>query len=542
MPLIRNIDETPRQLVQMDGVEGASMAIMVGRDDGAPNFALRSVLRRPRRPHPSPQPRLRARGLHRRRHRHHPPRGRRTPHQKGRCHLRPRRRGTPVPSRRRPTLQFLCIVPVERNCGEPNARQLILHRVPAAAFAAFPNRDGRRTRRKENAMSGRTDRTGAHAPYGLIGLYASSPWPASASPSIVACSTPTTAPLPHRGLGAVRRPRSPPPSPSSPAGEGSSAPGPASSPSRWPSQDLAEEQALSDDARRVLNRRRERELLCRAIEEDIAAERLGRRHRPRQRTRRTLRLPRRSRGVPPTHRRVTPRARSVESRVERRLIRNLDRLILQPASGKRHPPRPPASRASTPSPPHRGPPPPRQQVPANATRPTSNAASSTPAKTTRADEAYDPPQGTRPVPHRSRGGALRMELARGVIGKATREPRRPVQARLPGQGLDGALQRSRRTHHPRVPQHPDGRGSQSHDRRRPRARSLRTQGSKEHATCPRAARPRASRCVISLIPRRASTARSALGPYAPAFVSPSRPAFPDLSPGCPPHQQHPRSR
>lgn len=35
---------------------------------------------------------------------------------------------------------------------------------------------------------------------------------------------------------------------------------------------LQEEQALSDDARRVLNRRRERELLCQAIEEDIAAE------------------------------------------------------------------------------------------------------------------------------------------------------------------------------------------------------------------------------------------------------------------------------
>jgi len=35
---------------------------------------------------------------------------------------------------------------------------------------------------------------------------------------------------------------------------------------------LAEEQALSDDARRVLNRRRERDILCRAIEEDIAAQ------------------------------------------------------------------------------------------------------------------------------------------------------------------------------------------------------------------------------------------------------------------------------
>ena len=35
---------------------------------------------------------------------------------------------------------------------------------------------------------------------------------------------------------------------------------------------LAQEQALSDDARRVLNRRHERGILCRAIEEDIARE------------------------------------------------------------------------------------------------------------------------------------------------------------------------------------------------------------------------------------------------------------------------------
>lgn len=35
---------------------------------------------------------------------------------------------------------------------------------------------------------------------------------------------------------------------------------------------MGQEQALSDDARRVLNRKRERELLCKAIEEDIHAE------------------------------------------------------------------------------------------------------------------------------------------------------------------------------------------------------------------------------------------------------------------------------
>lgn len=40
--LIRNIDEAKETPVQMDGVRGVTMAVMVGRDDGAPNFALRS--------------------------------------------------------------------------------------------------------------------------------------------------------------------------------------------------------------------------------------------------------------------------------------------------------------------------------------------------------------------------------------------------------------------------------------------------------------------------------------------------------------------
>ena len=42
MALIRNIHKTQMNEVQMDGVSGASMAIMVGREDNAPNFALRS--------------------------------------------------------------------------------------------------------------------------------------------------------------------------------------------------------------------------------------------------------------------------------------------------------------------------------------------------------------------------------------------------------------------------------------------------------------------------------------------------------------------
>lgn len=41
---IRNIDETETKPVQMDGVKDASMALMVGRDDGAPNFAMRQFV------------------------------------------------------------------------------------------------------------------------------------------------------------------------------------------------------------------------------------------------------------------------------------------------------------------------------------------------------------------------------------------------------------------------------------------------------------------------------------------------------------------
>lgn len=39
--LIRNIDEVEFAPVPMAGAEGASMAMMVGREHGAPNFAMR---------------------------------------------------------------------------------------------------------------------------------------------------------------------------------------------------------------------------------------------------------------------------------------------------------------------------------------------------------------------------------------------------------------------------------------------------------------------------------------------------------------------
>ena len=39
--IIRSTDSSACQPVTMDGVEGVSMRVLLGRDDGAPNFAMR---------------------------------------------------------------------------------------------------------------------------------------------------------------------------------------------------------------------------------------------------------------------------------------------------------------------------------------------------------------------------------------------------------------------------------------------------------------------------------------------------------------------
>ena len=39
--LIRNLDDTPTEPVDMAGAERVSMAMMIGREDGAPHFAMR---------------------------------------------------------------------------------------------------------------------------------------------------------------------------------------------------------------------------------------------------------------------------------------------------------------------------------------------------------------------------------------------------------------------------------------------------------------------------------------------------------------------
>jgi quercetin dioxygenase-like cupin family protein len=117
--LIRNIDETPTAPVEMEGVSGAGMAVMVGRADGAPNFALRHF-------------RVEAEG-HTPRHRHDYEHEVFIVEGKGSVLLdgefREIRGGDVlyVPANeehqfradRGEALRFLCVVPVEQNCGGP---------------------------------------------------------------------------------------------------------------------------------------------------------------------------------------------------------------------------------------------------------------------------------------------------------------------------------------------------------------------------------------------------------------------------------------
>lgn len=119
-PVIRNIDEVERVDVQMEGVSGATMAIMVGRADGAPNFALRQFVVEP--------------GGHTPRHSHDYEHEVYVVSGRGDVLLegerRPIRAGDViyVPAHEEHQfraheegdgLRFLCAVPVTRSCGEP---------------------------------------------------------------------------------------------------------------------------------------------------------------------------------------------------------------------------------------------------------------------------------------------------------------------------------------------------------------------------------------------------------------------------------------
>lgn len=113
--LIRNIEATPLKPVEMPGAHGAKMAVMVGRSDGAPNFALRQI-------------QVDA-GGHTPRHSHDYEHEVFIVEGEGEVLLdgayRPIRAGdvlyVPADSehqfRTDSGLRFLCLVPVERNCG-----------------------------------------------------------------------------------------------------------------------------------------------------------------------------------------------------------------------------------------------------------------------------------------------------------------------------------------------------------------------------------------------------------------------------------------
>jgi quercetin dioxygenase-like cupin family protein len=116
--LIRNINKTPAKPVEMAGVKWVSMAVMVGREDGAPHFALRHFTVEP--------------GGHSPRHSHDYEhevfivQGSGAVLLEGKEH--PLTQGdvvyVPADQEHQFTaagqgLRFLCLVPVSRNCGDP---------------------------------------------------------------------------------------------------------------------------------------------------------------------------------------------------------------------------------------------------------------------------------------------------------------------------------------------------------------------------------------------------------------------------------------
>ena len=116
--LIRNLNDAARTPVQMDGADGVTMAVMVGREDGAPNFSLRSILVEP--------------GGHSPHHSHDYEHEAVVLSGTGEVLLegeyRPIKAGdiVYVPANEEHQfkagsdgLNFLCLVPVSRNCGDP---------------------------------------------------------------------------------------------------------------------------------------------------------------------------------------------------------------------------------------------------------------------------------------------------------------------------------------------------------------------------------------------------------------------------------------
>lgn len=117
---IRNIDDVPTAPVAMEGVKGASMAIMAGREHGAPTFSMRHFRVEP--------------GGHTPRHRHDYEHEVFVVSGRGEVLLggdyRPIRGGDVIlvpadeehqfrAAAEGEGIRFLCVVPVERNCGGP---------------------------------------------------------------------------------------------------------------------------------------------------------------------------------------------------------------------------------------------------------------------------------------------------------------------------------------------------------------------------------------------------------------------------------------
>jgi quercetin dioxygenase-like cupin family protein len=119
VPLIRNIDDVERSPVEMEGASNVRMALMVGREHGAPHFAMRSFEVAP--------------GGHTPRHRHDYEHevfvsggtgtvlleGQERPIRSGDVVYVPADEEHQFRAATGEPLRFLCLVPVERDCGGP---------------------------------------------------------------------------------------------------------------------------------------------------------------------------------------------------------------------------------------------------------------------------------------------------------------------------------------------------------------------------------------------------------------------------------------
>ncbi len=116
---IRNVNKVERSPVRMDGAERASMAVLVGREHGAPNFAMRVIHveaggHTPRHSHDYEHEVLVLGGsgtvlLH----------GDEHPLSKGDVLLVPSDELHQFRASEGEPLEFICLVPASRNCGEP---------------------------------------------------------------------------------------------------------------------------------------------------------------------------------------------------------------------------------------------------------------------------------------------------------------------------------------------------------------------------------------------------------------------------------------